>query len=240
MFVNSNGDVVTALHVADGYIDKNGQQIPGARQILDELSKSGIESEIVIGVSLPNVESTRINIAAGTSYYSADIATIDASHDLALIRPRLNPFTHMRPIFGGPDAVDIPKQAVSYVTFSVARPKDAEEIFACGFPLSQHGLVTTLGYIASAWNSRVLLRAEAAGFNYPTEMYIIDLRINPGNSGGPVFKTSDHSVIGTAVESFGNLGIVVPAKFITAFLTSSNIPWTDADFQTTPQKSLGK
>jgi len=110
----------------------------------------------------------------------------------------------------------------------VKRPRDGEEIFACGFPFGEPGLVTTSGAIASAWKTDLLIAAKAAGVVETVETYWADLRINPGNSGGPVFRTSDQSVLGMAVEFKGTLGVVVPAKYIAEFLKAHAIQWSSA------------
>jgi S1-C subfamily serine protease len=227
-FVNSNGDVVTAFHVVDGFRAKNGTEEPGIKQLVEALEAAGIHAEISIGIAIPNVETKSISITAGTTHYSAVLVATDPSHDLALLRPTTNPFSHMQQTFSGPGTAGWPQATAKYVTFSPTRPRDAEDIFACGYPLGEPGLITTSGTIASAWNTKVLLRAEAAGFSFPVEVYNVDLRINPGNSGGPVFRLSDQALIGVAVESFGSLGVVVPAKFVTAFLKSQGVSWTSA------------
>lgn len=227
-FVNSNGDIVTAMHVVDGFRARDGSDHPGVKQVIEALQAVGIHAELSIGVAMPNVETERITVSSGTFGYSAVLVATDPSHDLALIRPTNNPFTHMPKMFGGPGSVGLPQATVTYVTFSPARPRDAEDIFACGYPLGEPGLITTSGTLASAWNTMALLRAEAAGFSFPVEVYHVDLRINPGNSGGPVFRMSDQALIGVAVQSLGSLGVVVPAKFVIAFLKAQGVSWTPA------------
>jgi len=228
-FVNRTGDVVTAFHVVDGFRARDGSEVPGIKKIIDALSAQGIHAEIRIGVALPDVETGRITIAAGTEGFPAVVVATDPSHDLALIRPTVNPFTNMPRTFGGPGAAGLPQATAKSVTFSLTRPRDAEEIFACGYPFGESGLVTTSGTLASAWNSQILVRSEAAGFPYAQEVYTVDLRINPGNSGGPVFRMSDQAVIGVAVQSLGTLGVVVPSKFVTAFLTSQGVSWNPGE-----------
>jgi S1-C subfamily serine protease len=225
-FVNSNGDVITACHVVDGYTDA-----PGVKQIIEILNAVGIRSEMVIGVAIPNIDTERIVIASGTMVYPASTVATDPAHDVALIRPINNPFTRTVKLFGGNAAQGFPEGKPTFVTFSVARPRDGEDIFACGYPFGQSGLITTSGTLASAWNTMPLLRAESAGVKFPVEVYWVDLRVSPGDSGGPVFKVSDQSVIGIAVEEATGhgVGIVIPAKFVTAFLKSQGVTFASAN-----------
>jgi len=238
-FVNSNGDVVTALHVVDGYRGRDGTEFPGAKQIIEELRAAGIAAHTSIGISLPNTDETqvpqsnriRVYISGVTEGFPVEVIATDPAHDLALIRPNSNPFTNLPKsksitVLGPGSKDDLPHASAKFVKFSLTRPRDSEDIFACGYPFSERNQVTTSGTLASGWNETVLLRAEAAGFSSPAEVYEVDLRINPGNSGGPVFRLSDQSVIGVAVQSHGSLGYVIPAKFVTGFLTSQGVPWT--------------
>jgi S1-C subfamily serine protease len=225
-FVSSNGDIVTAFHVVDGYRTKDGSDDPGAKQVIDALGAIGIPAEMVIGVAIPNIDNGRITVASTTNYFQAILISTDPSHDLALIRATVNPFTHMPRTFGGPGASGMPQAMAGAVSLSMIRPRDGEEVFAAGYPFGETGLITTSGVVASAWKTKVLLRAEAAGFTFPAEVYNLDLRINPGNSGGPVFRMSDSALIGVSVEYTGSLGIAVPAKFVSSFLTNQKVPWT--------------
>jgi len=227
-FVDSDGDVVTAYHVADGYRAADGSETLGVKQVIEMLRAAGVRADLEIGVATPNFEDKAITVASNTEGFPAAFVATDPVHDLALIRPTVNPFAHMQRAFGGPAFAGVPQATVKYVTFSPTRPRDAEEIFACGYPFSTPGLVTTSGTVASAWNQQVLIRAAEAGYSSPQDVYTVDLRLNPGNSGGPVFKLSDQSVIGVAVQSFGSLAVVVPSKFVTAFLTSHGVSWTPA------------
>lgn len=227
-FVNSNGDVVTAFHVVDGFRAKSGAYIRGTRQVIEALEAAGVHAGIGIGVATPNFEKGGITVLSNTQLYSAELVATDPSHDLALIRPTANPFRGMPQLIGGQALADMPRPTVKDVTFSLSRPRDGEDVFACGYPFSEPGLITTSGILASAWNSEVLLRAEAAGFPSPQNVYTVDLRINPGDSGGPVFRMFDQAVIGVAVETRGGLALVVPAKLVTDFLTSQHVSWTPA------------
>jgi S1-C subfamily serine protease len=229
-FVNAAGDVVTASHVA------NGLQVPGrppelgVQQIIQILKANGIDAIAAIGVSIPNVETSRLKVESGTLLFPATLTATDADHDIAVFHATVNPFTNMPKTFGGPGAVGLPQTKAGFVHLATKRPRDAEEIFACGFPFGEPGLVTTSGTIASAWKSETLLTARASsGIPNPTEVYWADLRVNPGNSGGPIFRMRDHAVLGIVVENEGNLGFVVPAKYVADFLKAHGIQWNPAD-----------
>jgi S1-C subfamily serine protease len=224
-FVNSDAYAITALHVVEGYRTKDGRDEPGAREVIAASEKIGTHAQLQIGVAMPNVDSRSITMASDTLFFPAKVVATDAAHDLALIQATVNPFKKMPTPFTGDAAARIPRATVKSVSISTTRPSDGEEIFACGYPLSSHGLISTSGTIASAWNTQVLLRAEAAGFPGPVGVYEVDLRMNPGNSGGPVFRSSDQAVIGVDVQTFGNLSAIVPAKFVAAFLDANKTSW---------------
>jgi S1-C subfamily serine protease len=235
-FVNDHADVVTAFHVVDGYRSPDGVSHPGIKQIQEELHSLGIESEIDIGIEFPNVETKLMTVSTNTVIISATLIATDPAHDLALIRAVENPFVSSFKLIGG-TYQKVTKSQPVFAKISTIRARDSEPIFACGYPFGEEGLVTTSGTIASAWNTKVLIRAEAAGFNDKQDVYNVDLRINPGNSGGPIFRLSDSSVVGVAVETLGSLGIAVPAKFVAQFLTTHGVPWTPANApQEGPQK----
>jgi len=211
-FINDTGDVVTASHVADE-----------VQRIIQELGANGIHARATIGVSMPNVQTKNLTVASGTIGFPATLIATDAEHDIAAFRPTTNPFTNMPKTFAGPGAAGLPQTKAAFVHLAVDRPRDGEEIFACGFPFGEPGLVTTSGAIASAWKTEILLTARAVGKTFPVEAYWVDLRINPGNSGGPILRMGDQTVLGMVVELKGSLGIVVPAKYIAEFLKSHDI-----------------
>ncbi len=202
-FIDGAGDVVTASHVANE-----------VQQIIQVLGANGIHADAGIGVSMPNVETKTLTFASNVQDFAATLIAMDAEHDMAAFDPPINPFTNMPWTFGGPGAENLPQTKATSVHLSVDRPRDGEEVFACGFPFGESGLVTTSGAIASAWKTELLLTAAAAGKTSPIDVYWADLRINPGNSGGPVFRTSDQGVVGMAVELKGSIGVVVPAKYV--------------------------
>jgi S1-C subfamily serine protease len=225
-FINAAGDVVTASHVANG-IQGTAPQ-PGTQQIMQMLGANGIHAITIIGVSIPNVETSRMLMASGTQFFPATLVATDTEHDIAVFHATVNPFTNMPRTFGGPGAAGLPQATAKFVSLALSRPRDGEEIFACGFPFGEPGLVTTSGTIASAWKTETLPTAAADGFPHSVDVYFADVRINFGNSGGPVFRSLDQAVLGMVIGFEGNLGIVVPAKYVSEFLTARGIQWEPA------------
>jgi len=205
--IDEQGDVITANHVAQ-YVQK----------VIRELESSGIHSRSEIGVNVPNIDTPQLVVSSGTAGFPAVLMAADPAHDLAAYRPFRNPFNHMAMIEGLHGTDMAPTATVARL--AVDRAEDGEAIFACGYPLGEAGLVTTSGNIASAWKSEVLKNAQQNGRSILTDTYWVDLRVNPGNSGGPMFRSSDHTVLGMIVEqtpSLGSVGIAVPAKYIAEF-----------------------
>ena len=227
-FVNATGDVVTASHVANG-IQARGPA-PGAlgtQQIIEILGATGIHANAIIEVSMPNVESRGLTLSSGRMSFPVIFVAADAEHDIAVFHATVNPFTNMGRTFSGPRYAGLPQTTAKSVSLALSRPRDGEEIFACGFPFGEPGLVTTSGAIASAWKTTTLLTATA-GLLQPVHIYLADLRVNVGNSGSPVFRTQDQAVLGMIVELKGSLGVVVPAKYVSEFLNGHGIQWNSA------------
>jgi S1-C subfamily serine protease len=226
-FVNAVGDVVTASHVVNG-IQGRALLEPGSQQIIQMLEVNGIHADTVIVVSIPNVENGHLTVASAGEVFPATFVAADAEHDIAVFHATVNPFTNMSKTFGGPGAVGLRQATAKVVHLAQKRPRDGEDIFACGFPFGEPELVTTSGTIASARKTETLLNAAATGLSRSVEVYLADLKINPGNSGGPVFRRDDQALLGMAVESKGSLGVVVPAKYIAEFLKAHGIQWMTA------------
>jgi S1-C subfamily serine protease len=228
-FVNTNGDVVTASHVANGIQARASEPgTPGTQQIIEMLGANAIHASTIIAVSWPNVEARGLTLIGGRTTFPVTLVAADAEHDIAVFHATVNPFTNMPRLFSGPRYAGLPQTRVKFVSLAVGRPRDGEEIFACGFPFGEPGLVTTSGAIASAWKTKTLLTATAAGLLRDVEIYWADLRLNPGNSGGPVFRPRDQAMVGMVVEVKGSLGVLVPAKYVSEFLTAHGIQWRPA------------
>src|SRR6185437_5681436 len=153
-FVNANGDVVTASHVASGVQMPGRLAEPGVQQIIQILKANGINAISEIGVSAPNVEIPgKLEFESNAQLIPATLVATDAAHDVAAFHATVNPFTNMPQGFG---IKGVPKTKAALVHLAPARPRDGEEIFACGFPFGDSGLVTTSGTIASAWKYQTL------------------------------------------------------------------------------------
>ena len=222
-FINDAGDVVTASHVATGVQGMPLQ--PGIQQIIQTLEANGIHAEPRIGVSIPNVETSQLRVSGGTDLFPATLVAVDTQHDIAVFHATVNPFTNMPRTFSGPGANGLPQTKAKFVHLALNRPRDGEEIFACGFPFGEPGLVITSGIIASAWKTNTLTAVAGTGISLPIDTYWADLRVNPGNSGGPVFRPSDQAVLGMVVQLRGSLGVVVPAKYVSECSATIRSPW---------------
>jgi S1-C subfamily serine protease len=216
--VNSNGDVITASHVATD-----------STQLINALQGKQIVAHLMVGISFPNIESAHLTVAAATSEVNAEIKAVDPLHDLALLHvPNL-------PVLR--ELVHTPTQSVmspgwpAPVNFAPKRAQDAEPIFACGFPLGESALVTTQGSIASAWSDETVLTARNLRDARSIDIYKLNLQSTFGNSGGPVFRSSDQAVIGIIIEGSsipGGAPTAVPSKYVTEFLTQNGVAWQRA------------
>jgi S1-C subfamily serine protease len=219
--VSKNGDVVTASHVA-----------AAANQLLNTLRPSHIDVQLVIGVSFSNIENQHLVLRESTLEVPAEIRAIDPLHDLALIRVLNLPVPV--PLIRTPTAtVGATPAWPAPVKFAIERAKDAEPIFACGFPLGEQALVTTNGTIASAWSTETVLTARGLPNAESIDIYKLDIQLTHGNSGGPIFRLPDQAVVGIVIEGsdvvIGAPPVAVPAKYIVGLLTQNGVPWEPAN-----------
>ncbi|MEO6922287.1 MAG: serine protease [Bryocella sp.] len=151
-FVNDRGDIVTAAHV-----------VRGAELVLETLHAQNVEASLMVGITAPSVENKQVT-SFGYTAVSGRVSDIDNSRDLALLRVARNPFNNSHAPKPKPGTLVISGQSMpSVATISQSRPKDAESIFTCGFPLGTKSLITTVGTIASAWIVRVPVNAAELG-----------------------------------------------------------------------------
>jgi S1-C subfamily serine protease len=207
-FVNDSGDVVTAAHVA-----------MAAQQVVNVLHDHGVDSSISMDVFFPNIEQRGFLFQQSAAGFTSDVVGIDREHDIAILRPEnRNPFKSMPPVAQVP-GLNVPPSTPGFDRISNERPRDGDDVTACGYPFGDPGLVTTTGRIASAWKSEVLAMSPTQS---SIETYWLDVRINPGNSGGPLFRNKDAAVIGEVVQKSelnpadtnNDIGIVIPSKYI--------------------------
>jgi S1-C subfamily serine protease len=123
-----------------------------------------------------------------------------------------------------------------------------------GYPFGTPNLITSTGYIASAWAVELDEVPDPLGrgtrLRGVADSYLADMHINGGNSGGPVYRTAEGAVIGVCVATRGaeswlpggdpamtpdgpvlhNSGIasVVPAAYVRDLLAHAGSTWTPA------------
>lgn len=209
--VNDDADFVTAAHVA-----------LAVRKMLSDLAQVGIHAELMVGFVGSNVDSSAVTIRGDVVGISARIIAIDPEHDVAVIQSGDNPEGVTSSVLGKTNSL-----VHKPVRFSLRKPRDGDEVFACGFPMGSRDLISTKGHIASSEGFEPLITAKNNGFNAPSDVYKIDLRVSPGNSGGPLVQVSDQAIIGIVIEVMpsGGFATAVPATEITTFLTKNQIRW---------------
>ena len=218
-FVNTDGDVVTASHVASD-----------AAKVIARLASRNLEAIALILAMYPNSEGkSGGQIAWNEAGFQVALQAEDKAHDIAVVSPLrgLNPFDRAKQVFNIGDQGFNLKAA----RLDVGRPRDGEDVFACGFPLGAEALTTTIGHVATSWGKENLHAARESGISEESDVYRLDLRANFGNSGGPVFRNSDQSVIGITVEvtpGIGGTAVVVPSRYIADLLKKNNIRWSSS------------
>jgi S1-C subfamily serine protease len=177
-FVNTDGHVVTANHVME-----KGREIIRARG-----------GSLGIGIARD------LSASSGRgNFIYLEATTIDAAleHDLALLRVNEH-LSEARKRFGedlGP---------TGYVRLKPTRPSDGMEIATSGFPFDFTTLITTQGWVASAWQfSLKNVPLEGSSITIPriaNDVYVAQVPTNHGNSGGPVYAVEDSAVIGVVLS----------------------------------------
>jgi S1-C subfamily serine protease len=215
VFINDRGDVVTAYHV-----------ISDINHLRAVLNARHIESEQVVGVEVPNLESAHLSEIGNviTTPFVFNVEDSEKSRDLVVIST--SPRLLRSRLSMGPGT---PSFTVTAAKLDVARPNDGEEVFVSGFPLGQESLITTAGYVATAWGSEILVTARNNGIYERSDVYRLDLRLNFGNSGGPVFRKTSQGVTALVLEMEGNpgsyIGTAIPSRYIAEMLNKRKIPW---------------
>lgn len=219
-FVNESGDVVTAWHVVNG-----------ASAIIQVLQQRGILSACDVGYALPNVEKNgKARIAFNFVTIPYRPLALDRTHDVSILsHAGPNPFQIIPQVFVGPASKEVPNLKPMVARMYNARPRDGDEVFACGFPMGAESLETTAGRIATVWGEEDLAAVQNSN-SEKSEVYKLDLRINFGNSGGPVFRSADQAVIGivhgvSAGISGEGTAVTVPARYVTDLLKANGRPW---------------
>lgn len=224
LLINDDSQILTAAHVARA-----------AQDIAQKLTNAGIPFSFEVAFVQNNIyTSNGDQTRMGTLLTGARIVYIDYQSDLAVLQLQLNPETMGSRVNGKSDFT-----APKPLKFSIDRPRDGDDVFACGFPFGSVDLVSTTGHMASAEAFEPLVISQNNGFPGRVDVFKVDLRISPGNSGGPLFRESDNAVMGIVVEatSGGGYAIAVPAEAITKSLTAHGIKWNAAAKATSPSTS---
>jgi S1-C subfamily serine protease len=166
--VNSDGYVVTALHVV---------KPPQFSEPLKNI-------EIAIAM-LAYHDQNGNRYAANFSAVGATLVAKDELHDIAVLRPNANFMdkTYRTGMDRASDGVPL-TPILKAATFDHFIVRDGDPIFIPGYPLDYPILITTSGTVA----------ASAPTGN--DDAYWVDIHANHGNSGGPAFSTTTGNVIG--------------------------------------------
>lgn len=227
--VNAMGIVVTAHQV-----------IAAGREATEKLPTPSLG----IGFAQTNTEDMRANFTVSPF----EILYEDSDRDIAILRPRQNPFAGQVRSGIVINDTELP-MSFAWLRLATSRPRDGTPIAVSGYPLSSTVLVTTAGHVASSWDYDVQRSTiPESNLSIPSvrDAYIGDLEVNPGNSGGPVCRIADGVAIGiavavkkaAAVDQSGQqledifftvgLSIIVPARYVAEALERLDIPWTEA------------
>ena len=119
----------------------------------------------------------------------ATLVAEDAVHDLALLKPEVNPYKQKAILLNGADALSLRHSATLCPDSTSLRSGDP--IFTIGHPFGDYRKITTSGIIASSEPNKLGPNQELIG------TYVVNMMIIHGNSGGPVFDRSG-CVVGVA------------------------------------------
>lgn len=245
-FVDEKAHIVTAKHVIN-----SGRKLASQHSFPADFA-AGLAAPNLENASFGSVQG--LTLMRGFTIIGCDVVAEDAVNDLALLRLRANPFAGELPVLI--QAADTSITSLHGISApDLDRPLDGAAVAASGYPLQNDVLITNCGRIASAWSTdrdaAALLRAQDPHSRETTDRYLADLEVNGGNSGGPVYSVDTAHVIGVCVATqnanvmFGDqqggpvfangrpltyssgLTIVVPAKYVSALLTSKALAWGD-------------
>lgn len=137
--------------------------------------------------------------AAGREF-NARILSVDALHDLALLKIE-----------------DSEYHVVSTLPYSIKKSEAdlGDELFTLGYPRDQ--IVYNLGYLSSK-----------TGFENDTSSYQISLSANPGNSGAPVFNKNGDVIGILSTRQLQAEGVVFASKSSNIFCLMSDLKNIDS------------
>jgi S1-C subfamily serine protease len=240
-FINGDGLVLTASHVADVY--EAVQQSPGTRK------------NVYLGIALPDPRTHGISgITVYQSFYLLPFTVLlrDRIHDVAILKPVKNPFAKDQT----PIIFKIGDQELriepGYVRLRKESVRDGEEIGFSGYPLARNFLVNKNGIVAT---SEIVLSDEelrALGHEikqHESPVFIaIAAMINQGLSGSPLFDMEGRVVgickghvrapvagemvvqgPGQQLWTDAGIGLVVPIKYAVDLMEQNSIHWYGPD-----------
>lgn len=243
-FVGEQAHVITAKHVIDG-----GRSVAQRRGVAPNFA-AGMAAPNMQNASIGGA--TNITMTRNFTVIGCDVVAEDSINDLALLRLTANPFAGEVPTLIQIGETSI-TGLHGICAPDVDRPVDGTAVAASGYPLKNDALVTNSGCIASGWltdrDAAALLQQQDPQSRDSVDRYLADLEVNGGNSGGPVYRANTACVIGVCVATqnafvtFGDqeggvvsangrplvysagLTIVVPAKYVVAFLDQNGLMW---------------
>ncbi len=210
--IDAKGDIATAGHLVGTAKLKEELEQGLLAQHLHLDPATLIQSQIfieIVGRSKQGKNYDSYNVRNG---FNAEVAAIDESTDVAVLRGFSNPLQVKASTFAGREFV----APLAVPILHLEPPRDGEQISASGFPLSIPILVTNTGWIASSY-----FRDER-----DRSLYLGSILINHGNSGAPVYLDSDGSIVGMVIEyrpaPEGNSGltVILPIQRVIALLTT--------------------
>jgi S1-C subfamily serine protease len=239
--VNADGYVMTAQHVINA--GRALSQQTGAQQV-----------RLVIGVAAPPIDRRELQVRGNFVHYEFETVDGDPRHDLALLKPKANPFTQSLTLIKLSDQEISTSPKIAAITRE--RPRDGAAVAVSGYPLGEPVLVTNAGWMASVWSYNtvsVTIPGMPEWLRLPdsADSYLADLTANPGNSGGPIYLAENGAVIGVCIASkptvitdeqnqpvtvdgrklrySAGLTIVVPAEYVVALLEKNSLTWSEAN-----------
>lgn len=239
-FINEEGFVLTAGHVADVY--KAVEASPGLRK------------QVWVGIPFPDPRDYGVQgIAVFESFRHIrfSVHARDRVNDVAILKLEKNPFKDPGPaiVKMGDKEIRAPINFARVRTQSVV---EGEPVGFSGYPLTRNTLITQQGIVSA---KSVLLRDqelvelghEVNPFGPRPEFIAVGAMANVGQSGSPVFDV-DGRVIGICkghlrapVEGEQNvpgptqrlwsnagIGLVIPIRYATDLMKANNIAWQAA------------
>jgi S1-C subfamily serine protease len=235
----------------EGYVVTNNHVLQGTS---DQPSKNGAtDIPFSVLLSVPDYQSPEITVRASFVQVAFDIADVDASHDIALLKLKPNPFKE-KVEFAVTNELKLPTH-IDVAGLQSEMPREGIAVLFSGYPLRSPIMVTQEGIVASRRFPVIERRIPGAppGFSFTkiVDALLVNALVNPGNSGGPVYLQDSAMVVGICRGDLGSpvrwengdpvsvqhgnrsevlaqnkgLAIVIPIKYTIDLLEKHHIPW---------------